>query len=134
MHWHNRYLGQNLHMTSWQTPTDLIIISKAILTKSRLTHTNIKRSKTNISESAMGLQSIRRRVQYLNGNLVIHSDTSATEISIKIPRPLPTPTWFKNASHLLLPSPRARKPPAPGGAQKIDQIIVRTKQLIVVII
>lgn len=36
-------------------------------------------------KSAMGLQSIRRRVQSLNGKTNIHSDTKGTEITISIP-------------------------------------------------
>ena len=37
------------------------------------------------SKSKMGLQSIRRRVQYLNGDMTLHSDTTGTEIMVSIP-------------------------------------------------
>ncbi|WP_353186218.1 ATP-binding protein [Parapedobacter lycopersici] len=41
--------------------------------------------KLNDSKSKMGLQSIRRRVQYLNGDMTLHSDTNGTEIIVSIP-------------------------------------------------
>ena len=41
--------------------------------------------KPNNGKSAMGLQSIRRRTQYLNGKTNIRSDTSGTELTISIP-------------------------------------------------
>ncbi|WP_257658782.1 sensor histidine kinase [Parapedobacter lycopersici] len=41
------------------------------------------------SKSKMGLQSIRRRVQYLNGDMTLHSDTTGTEIMVSIPLNLP---------------------------------------------
>jgi len=36
-------------------------------------------------KSAMGLQSVRRRVQSLNGDIKIHSDVKGTEIIVSIP-------------------------------------------------
>lgn len=36
-------------------------------------------------KSAMGLESIRRRVEYLNGEINIHSDTNGTEITVSLP-------------------------------------------------
>lgn len=36
-------------------------------------------------KSAMGLQSIRRRAQYLNGEANIQSDSNSTEITVSIP-------------------------------------------------
>ncbi len=41
--------------------------------------------KTNIGKSTIGLKSIRRRVQYLNGKIKINSNTVGTEISVSIP-------------------------------------------------
>jgi signal transduction histidine kinase len=41
--------------------------------------------KPNNGKSAMGLQSIRRRAQYLNGVTSIRSDTNGTEITISVP-------------------------------------------------
>jgi len=41
--------------------------------------------KSGNEKSAMGLQSIRRRTQYLNGETNIRSDTNGTEITVSIP-------------------------------------------------
>lgn len=41
--------------------------------------------KANIDRSTIGLKSIRRRVQYLNGEIKINSNTGGTEISVSIP-------------------------------------------------
>ncbi|GGH20753.1 hypothetical protein FAZ19_15515 [Sphingobacterium alkalisoli] len=45
----------------------------------------IDEQKPGNEKSAMGLQSIRRRTQYLNGEIKIQSDTNGTEITISIP-------------------------------------------------
>lgn len=42
----------------------------------------------NHSRSNIGLQSVRRRVQYLNGDMEIHSDTAGTELTITVPQQL----------------------------------------------
>ncbi|MBE8719463.1 sensor histidine kinase [Sphingobacterium pedocola] len=44
----------------------------------------VHKTSTNV-KSGMGLQSIRRRVQYLNGKTAIRSDTKGTEIAVSIP-------------------------------------------------
>ncbi|GGH20735.1 hypothetical protein GCM10011418_26140 [Sphingobacterium alkalisoli] len=44
----------------------------------------VGKTSTNV-KSAMGLQSIRRRAQYLNGETTIRSDTKGTEIAVSIP-------------------------------------------------
>ena len=41
--------------------------------------------KLNLGKSTMGIQSIRRRVHYLNGEFTIASDTNGTEITVAIP-------------------------------------------------
>src|SRR5690606_25854313 len=41
--------------------------------------------KPNKGESTIGLQSMQRRVQYLNGNLIIASSMSGTELRVSIP-------------------------------------------------
>lgn len=41
--------------------------------------------KVNFGRSTIGLKSIRRRVQYLNGDIKINSDTKGTEIIVSIP-------------------------------------------------
>lgn len=45
----------------------------------------LNEKKASNENSSMGLESIRRRVQYLNGNTEIHSSTKGTEIIIAIP-------------------------------------------------
>lgn len=45
----------------------------------------LKQTKAAGKKSAIGLESIRRRVEYLNGEINIHSDTNGTEITVSIP-------------------------------------------------